>query len=80
MLPLDKGRAMEKLVDEARARWRVTVMDYRTGVPAVYDQRELDRIEAEAAAVRQFEEQHPDCNQYGETHGLEGPAKAVHRT
>ena len=71
MLPLDKGAAAEKVVELARSQWRVTIIEYRTGVRSVYDRRETEKNAAMFAALAEFEDGHPGCADYGETHGIE---------
>ena len=67
MIPLNKSAAVDKVLG---LRWRVTVADYRTGVPAVYDRREETGRDAMFAALTEFEAMHPECDDYGVTHGL----------
>ena len=51
-------------------RWRVTIMDHTTKVPVVYDRREEKGRDALFSALAEFEEAHPQCDDYGVTHLL----------
>lgn len=60
MLPLDKQRAEEKLVDEARAKWQVTI-ERPMGISFKSRRREETMGEAQIAALREFYALHPEA-------------------
>lgn len=58
MLPLDKGKAMDKLIAEARARWQVTI-ERSIGISYKSRRFEATRVEATCAALAEFYDRYP---------------------
>ncbi len=51
-------------------KYRVTILDYVTGIRHVYDRADDKRSEA-IASLETFRATHPECVDYGADHGVE---------